>query len=68
MAMPANNAAVLTNSFFLMEWSSSLQVRARADPCGSVQKKTSEMVHRFITGSTGSRPCRPMRIGSEENE
>jgi hypothetical protein len=34
MAMPANNAAVLTTSFFLMEWSSSLQftpVQTHAD-------------------------------------
>src|SRR4030095_16882811 len=40
-ANPANNAAVLTNSFFLMEWSSS---------------------------SRFSPPCRPMRIGSGDND
>jgi hypothetical protein len=45
MANPANNAAVLTSNCFLMEWSSSSWFAPRADPCGSVQGKTTWIMH-----------------------
>jgi hypothetical protein len=46
MANPANNAAVLANSFFLMESSSSSsRFSPRAHPCALVQGKTTWMLH-----------------------
>jgi hypothetical protein len=45
MANPANNAAVLANSFFLMESSSSSRFSPRADPCALVQGKRTWILH-----------------------
>jgi hypothetical protein len=50
MATPANNAAVLSNSLFLMEQSSCSRFWPRADPCVSVRGKTTPMQAQFRRG------------------